>query len=77
VPKAAAHQAAVPKAATEPAGPDTDNVQQGDQNAPDTGNGNGNENNNENGNESENASDGPGGWADTSANADTQQTGEH
>lgn len=51
---------------------DTDNVQQGDQSGSDTA-----------GAQSEPASseagpsDGPGGYADTSPNADTQQTGEH
>jgi hypothetical protein len=72
-----------PPAATSPAPADGDNVQQGDQAAPDTGSAA--EQANESAVESpasESASesgpsDGPGGYADTSANADTLQTGEH
>jgi hypothetical protein len=60
---------------------DGDNVQQGDQSAPDTAQPS--ETATEQaGSESEQASesgpsDGPGGYADTNANADTQQVGEH
>ena len=58
-----------------PSESDTDTVQQGDQSAPDTTGARA-------GLESEQASesgpsDGPGGYADTSPNADTQQEGEH
>ena len=56
------------------------NVQQGDQSVPDTGQAGeqaGEEANSESSSESSAASDGPGGYADTVANADTQQTGEH
>jgi len=54
---------------------DGDTVQQGDQSAPDSAS-------EQAGSESEQASesgpsDGPGGYADTNANADTQQQGEH
>ncbi|MFY9577815.1 MAG: hypothetical protein WAQ33_00680, partial [Gaiellaceae bacterium] len=54
---------------------DGDTVQQGDQSAPDS-------TSEPPGSESEQASesgpsDGPGGYADTNANADTQQQGEH
>jgi hypothetical protein len=54
---------------------DTDNVQQGDQSAPDSAA----EQSAENGpSESESGpSDGPGGFADSSVNADTPQQGEH
>jgi hypothetical protein len=61
------------------------NVQQGDQSAPDTGSTSDpssetatpeSESASESQSESA-ASDGPGGYADTGANADTQQTGEH
>jgi hypothetical protein len=60
---------------------DGDNVQQGDQSAPDTAQPS--ETATEQaGSESEQASesgpsDGPGGYADTNENADTQQVGEH
>jgi hypothetical protein len=66
----------------EPVAPDTDNVQQGDQSAPDTGSASeqasdsASESANESASESE-TSDGPGGYADANANADTQQQGEH
>jgi len=61
---------------------DADNVQQGDQSAPDSA-GQASESAGEQaGSESAQAaesgpSDGPGGYADTNANADTQQEGEH
>jgi hypothetical protein len=61
---------------------DGDNVQQGDQSAPDSP-GQASESAGEQADsESEQAaesgpSDGPGGYADTNANADTQQQGEH
>jgi hypothetical protein len=58
---------------------DGDNVQQGDQSAPDTAQApesateqTGSESASESG-----PSDGPGGYADTNANADTQQVGEN
>jgi hypothetical protein len=51
---------------------DTDNVQQGDQ----TGNDQADPQSEQAGSES-GPSDGPGGYADTSPNADTQQQGEH
>jgi len=67
--------------------PDTDNVQQGDQSAPDTNASaeGGSSASEQSGSESEQAgessesgqSDGPGGYADSNANADTQQEGEH
>jgi hypothetical protein len=61
---------------------DGDNVQQGDQSAPDTAQAPEAVSTEQAGSESEQAaesgpSDGPGGYADTSANADTQQVGEH
>jgi hypothetical protein len=64
---------------SEPAVPDTDNVQQGDQSAPDNPSEQASE---QPGSESESSSesgpsDGPGGYADSNANADTQQQGEH
>jgi hypothetical protein len=49
---------------------DTDNVQQGDQATPDTADSSQEE-------QAAESSDGPGGYADTSPNADTQQEGEH
>ena len=58
---------------------DTDNIQQGDQSGSDQADPQGEQA----GSESESAqsesaqTDGPGGYADTSPNADTQQTGEH
>ncbi|MDX6517870.1 MAG: hypothetical protein QOF50_716 [Gaiellaceae bacterium] len=63
-----------PPAAVEKQGADTDTLQQGDQSAPDTAA-------EAAGSESESASesgvsDGPGGYADSAANADTQQQGE-
>jgi hypothetical protein len=66
----------------EPVTPDTDNVQQGDQSAPDTGSASeqASESASESAGESASesgASDGPGGYADSNANADTQQQGEH
>jgi hypothetical protein len=58
-----------------PSEPDADAVQQGDQSAPDTA---AEQAGLENGQASESGpSDGPGGYADTSPNADTQQDGEH
>ncbi len=51
---------------------DTDNVQQGDQSGSDT-----TTSPSETANSESAASDGPGGYADTNPNADTQQTGEH
>ena len=67
---------------TEPVTPDMDNVQQGDQSAPDTGSASeqASESASESAGESASesgASDGPGGYADSNANADTQQQGEH
>jgi hypothetical protein len=59
-------------AESEPAAADTDNVQQGDQ----TGSDQSDAQQESAGSESS-ASDGPGGYADTNPNADTQQTGEH
>ena len=58
--------------------PDTDNVQQGDQTAPDNASASeqASESAGESASESD-ASDGPGGYADANANADTQQQGEH
>ena len=53
---------------------DGDNVQQGDQSAPDTGQAP--EASTEQASES-GRSDGPGGYADSNANADTQQQGEN
>ena len=50
---------------------DTDNLQQGDQTAPDTAGPSQEEQ------ATESSSDGPGGYADTSQNADTQQEGQH
>jgi len=66
----------------EPVTPDTDNVQQGDQSAPDTGSASeqASESASDSAGESASesaASDGPGGYADSNANADTQQQGEH
>lgn len=57
-----------------PGAPDTDNVQQGDQSAPD--NASASEQASESTGESA-ASDGPGGYADANANAETQQQGDH
>ena len=78
----AAQKSAPPKPAVsqsqEPLTPDTDNLQQGDQTAPD--NASASEQASESAGESaseSNASDGPGGYADSNANADTQQQGEH
>jgi hypothetical protein len=60
---------------------DTDNLQQGDQSSPDNGTEQGGSESEAEGSESESAeagqSDRPGGYADASANADTQQQGEH
>src|SRR5207253_963328 len=61
---------------------DTDNVQQGDQSAPDSSHPAAETAAEQAGSESEQAgeagpSDGPGGYADTNPNADTQQQGEH
>ena len=61
---------------------DGDNVQQGDQSAPDVTGHASNAAGDQPGSESEQTSesgpsDGPGGYADNSANADTQQQGEH
>lgn len=57
-------------------GPDTDNVQEGDQTTPDSQSEQSSESSSESASES-GPSDGPGGFADTSANADTQQQGEN
>ena len=82
----AAQKSAPPKPAAsqsqEPLLPDTDNVQQGDQSAPDTGSASeqASESASDSAGESASesaASDGPGGYADSNANADTQQQGEH
>ena len=82
----AAQKSAPPKPAVsqsqEPVLPDTDNVQQGDQSAPDTGSASeqASESASDSAGESASesaASDGPGGYADSNANADTQQQGEH
>lgn len=51
---------------------DTDNIQQGDQTSSDTAGAQSEQAASESG-----PSDGPGGYADTNANADTQQQGEH
>jgi hypothetical protein len=51
---------------------DTDNIQQGDQTSSDTADAQSEQAASESG-----PSDGPGGYADTNANADTQQQGEH
>jgi hypothetical protein len=61
---------------------DGDTVQQGDQSAPDSTSEQAGSESEQAGSESEQASesgpsDGPGGYADTNANADTQQQGEH
>ena len=78
----AAQKSAPPKPAVsqsqEPLAPDTDNVQQGDQTAPDQASASeqASESAGESASESD-ASDGPGGYADANANADTQQQGEH
>ena len=82
----AAQKSAPPKPAVsqsqEPSAPDTDNVQQGDQTAPDKASASeqaseaASESAGESASESD-ASDGPGGYADANANADTQQQGEH
>ncbi len=78
----AAQKSAPPKPAVsqiqEPLAPDTDNVQQGDQTAPDNTSASeqASESAGESASESD-ASDGPGGYADANANADTQQQGEH
>jgi len=82
----AAQKSAPPKPAVsqsqEPLAPDTDNVQQGDQTVPDQASASGqageasSESAGESASESD-ASDGPGGYADANANADTQQQGEH
>ena len=78
----AAQKSAPPKPAVsqsqEPLAPDTDNVQQGDQTAPDSASTSeqASESAGESASESD-ASDGPGGYADANANADTQQQGEH
>jgi len=57
-------------------GPDTDTLQQGDQSAPDTAAESASETAGESASET-GPSDGPGGYADTTDNADTQQQGEH
>src|SRR5207302_7666267 len=77
----AAQKGAPPKPAVsqsqEPLAPDTDNVQQGDQSAPDTASASASEQASESASESagesaseSSASDGPGGYADSNANAD-------
>ena len=62
----------------EPVAPDTDNVQQGDQSAPDKADA---QEPAESGTEAESAdteqNDGPGGYADPTDAADTQQQGAH
>ena len=75
-PPATATQPADQTAADNPAGSqagaaDTDNIQQGDQAGSDTAD------QAEQASSETAASDGPGGYADTNPNADTQQTGEH
>ena len=78
----AAQKSAPPKPAVsqsqEPLAPDRDNIQQGDQTAPDNASASeqASESAGESASESD-ASDGPGGYADANANADTQQQGEH
>jgi len=78
----AAQKSAPPKPAVsqsqEPLAPDTDNVQQGDQTAPDQASASeqASESAGESASESD-ASDGPGGYADANANAVTPQHGEH
>ncbi|MDQ2984201.1 MAG: hypothetical protein M3R70_09810 [Actinomycetota bacterium] len=84
-PAAAKSQKAKPAAAAsknEAASPDTDNVQEGDQSAPDNASEKADSASEPAESASESASesgpsDGPGGYADTSPNADTQQEGEH
>jgi hypothetical protein len=70
----AARNATPPAAQTQsiPTAPDTDNVQQGDQTGSDQADAAGEQTSTETG-----PSDGPGGYADTSSSADTQQLGEH
>jgi|SRR5437879_3926729 len=82
----AAQKSAPPKPAVsqsqEPVLPDTDTLQQGDQSTPDNASSSdqaseaASESSGESASESS-ASDGPGGYADSNANADTQQVGEH
>ena len=78
----AAQKSAPPKPAVsqsqEPSAPDTDNVQQGNQMAPDNASASerASESAGESASESD-PSDGRGGYADANANADTQQEGEH
>jgi cytoskeletal protein RodZ len=70
----------VPPAQAQSATDSGPNVQQGDQSAPDTGSAAeeaSSEAPSESSSESAAVNDGPGGYADTVANADTQQTGEH
>lgn len=77
------HQTTPPAPAAQPvelqSAVDGDNVQQGDQTSPDAASGT--EQSSEQAGEGAAAesgpSDGPGGYADTSPNADTQQQGEH
>ncbi|HVC88930.1 MAG TPA: hypothetical protein VNC40_16105 [Gaiellaceae bacterium] len=71
----AAHQGAPPAppaAEVQGGAADTDNIQQGDQTASDAAGAQSEQAASESG-----PSDGPGGYADTNANADTQQQGEH
>jgi len=56
---------------------DTDNLQQGDQTTNDQSTGDPADSQTEQADSESGPSDGPGGYADTSPNADTQQQGEH
>ncbi len=73
---AAQHSAATTTATAEPvqAGPDTDNVQSGDQTTPDTGSSV--EQSSEASGEGGSANDGPGGHADAAGNVDHQFQGQ-
>jgi hypothetical protein len=74
---AAPHAKATTTATAEPvqSGPDTDNVQSGDQTTPDTGS-NAAEQSSETSGESGSANDGPGGHADAPGNVDHQFQGQ-
>ena len=76
---AQSHQAKPAPVQQSNAAQDGDNVQEGDQTAPDTAGSA--DQSSEQANESTSAesgpSDGPGGYADTTSNADTQQQGEN
>lgn len=79
---AASKQAPAPQSVQQSTADSGPNVQQGDQSAPDTGSSNESSSEasapeSDSQSEAATASDGPGGYADTVANADTQQTGEH